>query len=432
MDRDRARARRAAGAGGDADLDFKREPHTKSEEIAKDVAAFANAGGGVLVLGVQDQGNRAHRLSPFAVDDALEQRLRGSVADLGAPVPLGLALRWLGSPSTPGSGYLLVLVPRSADAPHAVRGTGGSPKLGYPTRDGDHTRWLAEAEVAARYRSRFALQAERRDRLAELQQQGWDALLTADRLWLSLTLVPDQPGQATTGQIGVQHVQELLAATVLFPSPLRLDDMTARVGLRRVTVSGRLEEAVRRADLGHAELHADGSGFAAVEASPGGLRPGTLRGEPVNIVGILLRHLEAAMAAALQLLVQHATGRGRCTGDATVAVRLHAGGDNGMWQLTVTELRPATGEPQRLAGATHRREPAAFDAVVALDAAAGSSRELLVTSHLLTLDLLSVFGVAPALAIRPDGSLRSTWFGPDQAAVRSWAAAHDVAEAPLS
>lgn len=413
------------GLAEDADLDFKREPHTKSEEIGKDVAALANAGGGVLIIGVADEGNRAHQLQPFPFDTALEQKVRGSVADLVAPVPLGLSLRWVVSATTPGAGYLLIMVPLSPDAPHALRGTGGSPKLSYPTRDGDHTRYLAEAEIAARYRNRFARQGERRERLAAVEREGWEALLMADRLWLSLTLVPEQAGQAVTGRDGVDQVQDLAVTGNRFPSPLQLEYPTARVGLRRVSVSGRLEPATRKADHSHAELHADGSGFVAIEFS-GGLRSGSLRGEAQNIVGIPVRHLEAGLAAGLQLLVEHAAARARCGGDAALALRVHAGEANGMWHHTVIEPTPVTGDARRLAGAAHRHQPAALSTVISLDAVAGSAQGLLVTSHLIALDVLSVFGVAPDLALQPDGSVQARRFGREEQAVRRWAEEHGV------
>src|SRR5690242_6197424 len=68
----------------DADLDFKQPLYgtsdTDKRNLASDVAALANAVGGVIVLGIRDDNGQAAELTPVQLSDGEEVRMRQIVA----------------------------------------------------------------------------------------------------------------------------------------------------------------------------------------------------------------------------------------------------------------------------------------------------------------------------------------------------------------
>lgn len=417
----------AAAVREDADLDWKEQPYAKydrvSEEIGKDVAALANAGGGVIIFGVKDRAGHAVELKPFdvALWPGAEQRILHSVAANVAPPPLGLSFLRIPSTAQPGLGYLVAMVPRSVDTPHAVR---VDEALRYPVRDADQTRPLSESEVAARYRDRFRLRQERHERIEQVHQEAAGAVQQRDRILLSLTLVPDVPGRAAVGKQGVEDLRAWADDRPWFPSPLTLEWNAIRLGLRKTLGSAALSE-LSTADGSHVELHEDGSVAVIVDLS-GGLTIGrtTIGGNaPGNTAAPLLRHLEATVIGALSLAVVHAVTRAKCSGDAAVRVELAAGDG---WILTLAEPTPISGEDRRHPSARYLRGgPARVLATVSLDAAGSSTTELLIAGHHLCADLVSVFGVGPeALAVNATGRVDAARFGRDSASVAAWLAAH--------
>lgn len=74
------------------DLDHKLEPHANGTEgggeLAKDIAAFANSTGGVLVLGLQDDRKTSIPVhaSPIQLTDGLRRRYSETLASRTAPI----------------------------------------------------------------------------------------------------------------------------------------------------------------------------------------------------------------------------------------------------------------------------------------------------------------------------------------------------------
>lgn len=182
-------------------LDFKSKPHlsetgpstapsprggvpekgwSAEQEFAKDVCAFANHVGGLLLVGVRDEEEVAVEVMDPPVTDpgALEQRLRQALVNYAAPVP---RFQCIPIPAASGGFYLAIVVPASMTAPHAVRGASSNPKrpLHYPVRDGADTRWLLEHEVADRYRARAATRDERIALREDVVERGVEALARA-------------------------------------------------------------------------------------------------------------------------------------------------------------------------------------------------------------------------------------------------------------
>ncbi|MFE9941944.1 AlbA family DNA-binding domain-containing protein [Streptomyces hirsutus] len=141
-------------------LDAKAAPYQLAdpkavEELAKDVAAFANGGGGVIVIGIatrlehdEEVLNHIVGVEPAAVNvDQIRKRIRERIT----PAPRGVRVGWSG---TDGARVLFVHVPAQAVETlfvvAAPVGKAGSPRtdtVAVPMRDGDSTHWLPRTEI---------------------------------------------------------------------------------------------------------------------------------------------------------------------------------------------------------------------------------------------------------------------------------------------
>ena len=175
-----------------ADLDWKqqvydhRHPHWR-DEVAKDVAAMANSGGGWIVFGIEEDGpdNAAAKVMPVVWDAAKEQRLRQvAYAHVGPPV-LGLEFY----PVETTSGTVVTLrVPDSPDAPHLARK--GDSAFVAPRRNGAHTAFMSEREIERAYRERFAVGAEAEAHLRSTYEQTAARLGQDDGVSFVLVALP--------------------------------------------------------------------------------------------------------------------------------------------------------------------------------------------------------------------------------------------------
>jgi hypothetical protein len=105
----------------DLTLEFKRELYADggNDELAKDVAAMANAAGGLILLGVDEDEGRAGRLTPVALTDDEQRRMRQVCASRIAPTVRDLTIAGLRDPAEPTIGVFVLLVPASESAPTA-------------------------------------------------------------------------------------------------------------------------------------------------------------------------------------------------------------------------------------------------------------------------------------------------------------------------
>jgi hypothetical protein len=103
-----------------ATLEFKRQlPDAgKNEDVATDIAAMANAVGGVIIYGVAESGGRADALTPFMLNRDSD-RINLVAMSLDEPVTLDevFAIQ-----DAPGVGFVVVVISPSERAPHIRSG----------------------------------------------------------------------------------------------------------------------------------------------------------------------------------------------------------------------------------------------------------------------------------------------------------------------
>ncbi|WP_328698046.1 AlbA family DNA-binding domain-containing protein [Streptomyces sp. NBC_00342] len=417
----------------DEDLEFK-APHYSADqagrtELAKDVAALANGTGGVLILGLAEDRSTSIpcAVTPVELTDGKLRQIRQALASNLRPTP---RIELFTKPDQLGSnqGILLIAVPRSLDAPHAIV---EQTRLAYPRRNGSTTAWLTEAEIATAYRRRFEQLASRADRISRIDH---DVEQAAERLeghvfleegepWLTVSLVPDIPGDMVVDHASVQRVstQELAAIPLLGRTAATFRG--SLVGARRIVLfDDRPPQYV-------AELHSDGSGAWAaripmVEFSPDDSSTWPYGADTDSIVTLVL--------SALRHLAQHAVTRTGAAGTAALRVRLESQTPvaNSMIRLPnsprTREINLARGAlvPQQMGvrvGTTAHRRAVGYAHSLLNDLADGGVG-LVQAASLLISDLFQHYGLAEPAQIGRDGSIIANgWSEPERTQIATWA-----------
>lgn len=241
----------------DQDLDFKQKSYDHGPkgtfEIAKDTAAMANQVGGLVIIGIaEDELGHAAELTPVPISDAEKGKILQAVADRIHPMVRGFEIRMVPTEADPTLGYLILDVPHSVTAPHAVRRDDRPGVYCYPQRHGTTTIYLTEPQIAARYRSRFELARSQVDRLEQLHRNAYALTYTGAAL-LAIGAVPALAGfRPLTGdgkkiQTYIEEVWNPAGTTV---DPTQGEYRTARRRLRSTTPTLAVE------------LHEDGSAWA--------------------------------------------------------------------------------------------------------------------------------------------------------------------------
>jgi hypothetical protein len=261
----------------DERLDWKRELPTDGDEAAKDVAAFANSRGGLLVYGVAEDraSGRAAAAMPVSLAESEQRRIRAWISTRITPMVTGVEFIALPSPGSTGHGFLVVSVPESPDAPHMI---GKDNALGFPYRVGAQTIWMREFDLDRAYRDRFARQASQEARLVELIDQVADQVDVDSGCWLvgaahpsvpvpATTPEPDRAATVDTLQRALQRGVDIARVSNGRAGVIRELDNAAlnpRVGLRRWVAATRTTHTPEGlSDQVHVELHHDGSAVLA-------------------------------------------------------------------------------------------------------------------------------------------------------------------------
>ncbi|MEQ7127434.1 ATP-binding protein [Actinopolymorpha sp. B11F2] len=396
------------------DLDFKAELYGNADKdkraCAGDVAALANTAGGVIVLGVaEDDQAKAAAAPGVALSDGETRRIRQIVASLVAPVPI-FDIEPVEDPERAGRGFLLIAVPRSPSAPHAVLVNEG---LRFPRRNGTTTTYLSEPEVAAAYRNRFAGLQSRFDELASDERDLLDRLDTSEHAYVVVTLIPDLAGGFTIDTKAMRDFE----AEIKQKEPLILRRgfhwYRVRVGNRRLVADGTHDTGAARWLA--CELRESGAGsFAAAVA---------LRGSDATSSQVDDEHMVNAVWSGLRFLARHARDRAAAGGNATARATV--------WP--VSAQLPAELVHRRFYGMTDQlgREAIASQPVATgvfdIDDLAENGPPLVSATYAITTGLVQHFGYPEALQVTRDGSFRIRyWSHNDAQQVRDWATSGGV------
>lgn len=406
-------------------LDYKSTlygPKSKADELAKDVAAFANASGGLLILGVSED-NQARASGIPGVELADPERLRMIDATLRvAPLVPDLTLGELSNPDNPTCGVYLILVPASAQAPHAAQ---HETRFSWPVREDRKTRWMREPELASRYRDRFLGRAAQDARLETVAEEGLRALNDGTAGWLTLALTPAKAGRLPTDRDLCRAWRQEQSGSSPWGHVLLAGDVA--IGRRRAILSDQVPFTGRSLDH-HFELHEDGSGFAAILIP--GTRPADGPGQelPTSATWVDIDDVSIWSAGLLDILVRHATHAG-ASGEFEARAQIVGGHYRGDRSAPLSKI---VVEPFNIKGANFgtRRVPASrslFEPtalrVTVWPGVAGSPRDLIASAADIATGLISEFGAVPSVPLlRADGTVsKDSPKSPKVGSFRDWA-----------
>lgn len=408
-------------AGEAEDLDYKLRYDTGekgSEDIAVDIATFANHLGGVLVVGMAEVNARPSKAAGIELTDEFKRRIRTCVASRVFPQPQ-FDVREVPDPTDTSKkprGLLLIMVPRSPLAPHAVMDPTEKEKLRWPRRHGTGKVWLTESEIAASYRRRFVSAAEQGERLETVEAECL-ATVKAHRNELDpqvgglllVSLVPDEPGEMRIDQEQYAQFRLALASQRVFIGDEGNGELQA-IGVGRRRLLGQTPGWMRM----RAELHTDGSGVLAVHL------PGRMsRNAPTWIFDM---PIVLSTASALRFLARHARDRTGASAGAAVSasLRSYTRAPDEQPILGGSAVLAVSGPFQDVFGREtqkHARGEGSF----LLDHLADGGPDLARSTETLVSDLFQSFNAVGIRQITPEGKLVLPAWGSERSTAEQWA-----------
>lgn len=246
------------------DLEFKSAHYDRDQagELAKDVAALANAAGGLILLGVVEEGGVSRSLSPIDLVGGYRERYTQIVAARVSPLPQ-FDIVQIPSRADATVGVVALVVPRSPNAPHAVVKEGA---LRYPRRHGATTGYLSEPEVADAYRRRI-VSAREQAQAAALTETDLLETLNPREPWLVITAVPDLSGSLTIDRQAAEAFRSRVVGKRAAMPWYGVHFDESRTGFRRMRADGgmgRDPETEALSSWCAMEWHADGTGTYAI------------------------------------------------------------------------------------------------------------------------------------------------------------------------
>jgi Putative DNA-binding domain len=406
----------------DYDLDFKSELYSQIDKgkraLAQDVAALANAAGGVIILGFNedDQARAVLPLAEVALSDDEHNRMLQIIHAQVMPLPT-VDIRAVENPAALDVGFYLISVLRTPEAPHAVR---INDTLRYPRRTGRITTYLSEPEIAQAYRQRFAGLQSRLDAAEEHERYLLNRLDDEGRVFLVLTLVPDVDGYAP---VTAQSYRDF-DTSVIGQNPLiaTTDKTFKRTMVRsdRFIADGTFHAAE---DLGDRAaslrmlsciLHSSGAGSIAV---PVARREGWR-------AALQDQRLVEAVMSGLPFLARHARDRAATGGNSSLRARLSPNKDGFATDL----MRLDNYGYKNKIGKLPLIHEATVTAVGDIDDLAAGGPAMVATAHVLATSLMQEFGIPEVQQITKDGTLRlESWPPSFRPALTAWAGQASVA-----
>ncbi len=399
------------------DLEYKKEHYGSSDgekrKLSGDIAAMANAAGGVILLGVEeDEHAAAKKLVHVDLGDEEIRRIRSIAAGGISPLPT-FDVFPVANPADPNKGIIVIAIPPSPMRPHAVLVNEG---LRFPQRHGAGITYLTEAQVANAYRQR----SRRIDEGAMALQRLETNLLEQFRSYtcgrLVVTLVPDVPGDFPLDTAAFRAFRGQLGSI----SPGILDN--SWYWARHRVAGGRLI-ARDGDDSGPSylmcELYRDGSGSFATtvgldEERNAGLNDGN------RMIYMLDERVIDSIWSGLLFLGRHARDRAGVGGNTAIRVTI-----------------PSADLPKQLFHVRHGfRDPfghvtvgsATAEGLFDLDDLAEPGPDLVAATYQLATELFQEFGRPEAVQMTPDGVVRTRYWSPQVYGPRliEWAKQHGI------
>ena len=332
-DLDEAAVRAMVGIVAETDdLEFKGTLYGGTDkdrlELGKDLAALANHQGGVVMLGVEaDPATNLVTCVPgVELAEAEEQRMRQIAAERVSPT-LDWHLAAIRSGASQTRGWYLLVVPRSSLRPHLLRTSSGQAHTWRaPCRDGTTTRFMAESEIADRYRNRFGLAGDQTSHLRAITQAASSQVSSPDFAYLTVSVVPTRPGDLRLTRSTPNEVSQALRGRGWPFEQGRGIGHEGSIGIGRSELTHRLNTGEHPSEAAH--FYTDGScSITSAVGQPATWSPASGR-YAVNdeiLFGEIVNSLTAAAIYATEL-----TGTG---GDALIQLHLHLPTADGTCQL---------------------------------------------------------------------------------------------------
>ncbi|MGW0920717.1 AlbA family DNA-binding domain-containing protein [Streptomyces sp. NPDC002755] len=406
-----------------ADLDYKGEQYGKGTdgagELAKDVAALANANGGTLILGLRE--DRATSIPQQANPQPLTDRLRKNYREtlvLRLDPPVECDIHFV--PEDPGAsvprGLVVISVPPSARVPHAVVGTTDlrDGTLRFPYRNDNHTAHMNLAQVKQAIAAARALASGRHDVLNAAHKAVATDGRNVPGPRMVLSVVPDLPGAFSINSASLHTFRQEETDTD-HPFYERSIFQCFGVGPRRFIAT---QSESRSRHVAH--FHTDGTAAWATEGPV--INAFRENDSPLPELAEAWHsdQIVIAVLGILQHLARHATVRAKASGTATARITLDS----------------ATPRERGLAANHGGQAHTVFSPTVQYNAvgqagflldAAGTGTTLVQAAAALLADCYQHFGVAEADQLTLDGRIHIPAWGPRfRESVTAWAADNDV------
>lgn len=406
------------------DVDYKgkqyeRKPEWQAE-LAKDVAALANASGGTLILGLEE--DRATSVPVGANPEPLTDQLRKTYREalvwrLDPPAECDIHFIPEDPVAPAPRGLVVVSVPPSARGPHAVTGfkDARDHTLRFPYRNDNSTAYMNLTQVKRAIAAQASLAAGRHAVL----EAAHKAIATDGRARpgprIALTLTPDLPGAfPIDGATFHAFRRELTEDEVPFYG--RDVFVSFGVGPRRFIASTG-ESRCRHV----AHFHADGTAAWATEGPLVGAFGGSDEALPQLARSWHSDHVVMNVLAILQYLARHSARRASTSGTATARLTLDTGANQPACGLATAHASSAhvvfsTSEQHQATGQAGLLMGAAEEGSLLIQAAAG-----------LLADCYQHFGVVEAEQLTHDGQINlPAWGRRYHNKITAWAKSADI------
>ncbi|SFF93146.1 Putative DNA-binding domain-containing protein [Actinacidiphila alni] len=408
-----------------ADVDYKGEQYGSRAnwpvELAKDVAALANAAGGTLVLGLRE--DRATSIPQYANPEELTDQLRKKyretlVLRLDPPVDCDIHFIPEDDSVLPPRGLVVISVPPSARMPHAVVGTADlrDGTLCFPYRNDNHTAFMNLTQVKRAIAASTSVAAGRHDVLEAAQA----AVITDGRALaeprIAVTITPDLPGAFPIDSASFHAFRQELAAEELpYYGPGIFQSFG--VGPRRFIAS---QSDSRSRHVAH--FHADGTAAWVTEgpvvrafvASDSAFADTV---ESWNSDGVVI-----GVLVILQYLAVHAARRAAASGTATARLIMDTGPNQVAYGLASNHASSA-----HVVFSATEQHSATGEAGVLIDAGAKDGPGLVQAAASLLAGCYQHFGVVEAEQLTLDGRINlSAWAPRNRDMITAWADAAGV------